>query len=72
MQVSIEQVKHVSIYQTFDNFFEDNVPNFSKHMLKLAIALKICVPAPSDVSLSKIMTPQNSCFWAIFLGENGL
>ena len=52
--------------------FEDNVPNFSKHMLKLAIRLKIWVPAPSEVSLSKIVTPKIAVFKAIFLGENGL
>ena len=65
-QKSIEQVKHVSIYQTFDNFFEDNVLNFSKHMLKLAIPLKNWVPAPSEVSRSRIVAPKIVVFRPFF------
>ena len=35
-------------------------------MLKLAIALKIWVPAPSEVSLSKIVTPKTAVFRPFF------
>ena len=46
--------------------FEEKVPNFSKHMLKLAIASKIWVPAPSEVSLSKIVSPKIAVFRPFF------
>ena len=45
---------------------EDNVPHFSKHMLKLAISSKILVPAPSEVSLSKIVSPKIAVFRPFF------
>ena len=38
--------------------FEDYVPIFLKHMLKLSIPLKILVPAPSEVSQSRIVSPK--------------
>ena len=46
--------------------FEDNVPYFSKHMLKLAIPLKIWVPAPSEVSLCRICSPKIAVFRPFF------
>ena len=46
--------------------FEDNVPNFSKHMLKLAIPLKIWVPALSEVSRSRIVNPKIAVFRPFF------
>ena len=46
--------------------FEDNVPHFLKHMLKLAIPLKIWVPAPSEVSLCRICSPKIAVFRPFF------
>ena len=46
--------------------FEDNVPIFLKHMLKLAIPLKIWGPAPSEVSLCRICSPKIAVFRPFF------
>ena len=46
--------------------FEAYVPNFSKHMLKLAIPLKIWVPALSEVSRSRIVNPKIAVFRPFF------
>ena len=50
--------------------FEDNVPNFSKHMLKLAIPSKIWVSDPPKVSWSEFLSLRKAVFRPLFLGKS--
>ena len=47
--------------------FEAYVPNFSKHLWKLAISSKIWVSDPPQSRLIRICVPQKSCFLTTFL-----
>ena len=46
--------------------FEADVPNFPKHLWKLAIPRKLWVPAHSEVRWSGTMTAKMSVFWPLF------
>ena len=46
--------------------FEDDVPNFSKHLWKLAIPLKLWVPAASEVRWSRNVTNKKPHFRVLF------
>ena len=46
--------------------FEADVPDFSKHMLKLAIPLKFWVPAQSEVGWSRIVILKKAVFRPFF------
>ena len=50
--------------------FEENVPNFSKHMLKLAIPSKIWVSDPPKVSWSEFLSLRKAVFRPLFLGKS--
>ena len=55
--------------------FKDNAPNFSKHMLKLAIPSKIWVSDPPPKSVDPNLCPSPCSFfarmvWGNFLGKN--
>ena len=46
--------------------FEADVPNFSKHLWKLEISLKLWVPAHSEVGLSRTVSAKMSVFRPFF------